>query len=73
MAVKKTTRGKHIGKVGFYEIRFQPNNPGTKGGGNKYCLYRGKKLVEKGFKNKVEATNKGIELLGEKYNKVYNL
>lgn len=73
MAVKKTTRGNHIGKVGFYDIRFHPNKPGSKGGGNKYCIYRGKKLVEKGFKNKESATTKGIELLGEKYGEIYNL
>lgn len=72
MAVKKTTRGIHIGKIGFYEIRFHPNKPGVKGG-IKYCLYRGKKLVEKEIKNKEYAVNKGLELLGEKYRKIYNL
>jgi hypothetical protein len=72
MAVKKTTRGNHIGRVGFYEIRFHPNKSGSKGG-LKFCLYRGKKLVEKELKNKESAIEKGLELLGEKYCKTYNL
>ena len=72
MAVKKTTRGNHIGRIGFYEIRFHQNKPGSKGG-NKYCLYRGKKLVEKELKNRKSAIEKGLELLGEEYRKIYSL
>lgn len=72
MANKKNNRGNHICKVGFFNINQKMGTPG-KPSGPGYGIYRGKKLVEGGFKNKEEVTSRAMELLGDKYCSIYSL
>ena len=73
MANKKNNRGTHICKVGFYNINQKMSEVKGKSSGPGFGIYRGKKLVENGFKNIETVTERAKELLGEKYRSIYSL
>jgi|SaaInl59LU_5_DNA_1037362.scaffolds.fasta_scaffold241148_1 hypothetical protein len=73
MANKKSNRGSHICKVGFYNINQKVSLVKGKPSGPGFGIYRGKKLVEDGFKNIETVTARAKELLGEKYCSIYSL
>lgn len=82
MATKSGQRGRYICKVGFYDVyakdtmrpkkNRRPGSSDVEVGSTVYNVYHSKKLVEKGFKTKLEAVDKSKELLGEK-TKLYGL
>jgi len=81
MATKSraTKGGSYISKVGYYDIRQKTTTRKTKNGfgtetaSSEFVIYHGSKFVEGGFNNKEKAVTKAKELLGEKYQIIYNL
>ncbi len=83
MATKSGKKGRYITKVGFYDVyardSFKPKKESkfkfvkSDVSSTEYLLFRGKKLVDKGFKTKDLAIEKAKKLLGDKYSTVYNI
>jgi hypothetical protein len=68
---KGSSKGIYTSKVGFYDI--YKTLPSPKGGSVEFVIYHSKKLVTKGLKQKEEAVEKCLSLLGAKYKSVYGL
>jgi len=71
--VKGSTKGRYICKVGFLDVyatdamRKQPGRGDNKEvASTTYQIVHGKKIKERGLKNKDMAVEKALELLGDK-------
>jgi len=73
MVNKKTNRGTHICKVGFYNLTQKVGTVKGKSTGPGFNIYRGKKLVESGFKNVETVTERTKTLLGDKFRSIYSI
>jgi hypothetical protein len=76
---RATTLGDYICKVGFYDIR-QKTTERKAGRGNKtevasseLVICHGRNIIERGFKSKEKVVARAKELLGGKFQKVYNI
>jgi hypothetical protein len=80
---KKSSKGRYVCKVGFYDIYAKDNLKPAKESKNKWAIgevisteflvYHSKKIVSKGIKNKDLAIKNALELLGVKYREIYSL
>jgi hypothetical protein len=80
---KKSSKGRYVCKVGFYDIYAKDNLKPAKENKNKWAIgevisteflvYHSKKIVSKGIKNKDLAIKNALELLGVKYREIYSL
>jgi hypothetical protein len=80
---KKSSKGRYVCKVGFYDIYAKDNLKPAKESKNKWAIgevisteflvYHSKKIVSNGIKNKDLAIKNALELLGVKYREIYSL
>lgn len=80
---KKSSKGRYVCKVGFYDIYIKDTLKPAKESKNKwligevvsseFIIYHSKKMVGNGLKSKSSAIEKAMELLGNKYKQVYSL
>jgi hypothetical protein len=80
---KKSSKGRYVCKIGFYDIYVKDTLKPAKESKNKwligevisseFIIYHSKKIVSKGLKSKSLAIENALELLGNKYKQVYSL